>query len=171
VTFVHVAVVAAAAGLVAVAARWPEIARLALVVLFAAAGALNLRIGMTSPAEVLDYARLAPIDGVRDFLLGFFARHTTPIVASIAAGQIAIAWLLASRRPASSFGVVAAIAFFLAITPLGAGSAFPAPLLFALAALVVGRRCGPRSSLAELTSSWRAWRRGRRGRSASASTA
>jgi hypothetical protein len=61
------------------------------------------------------------------------------VVGAIAVGQLAVAILVALRGRAAQLGLVGAIAFLLAIAPLGRGSAFPFSLVASLAAALLLR--------------------------------
>jgi hypothetical protein len=126
--------------MVVVSWRWRNIGRLLFVLLFLWASQVNLRTAIGNPAVYLDYAPLAYSDIYRDFVLGTFARHITPIVCAIAVGQFAIAALVSLRGRAVQLGLAGAIVFLLAIVPLGIGSGFPATLTMALAAAILLRR-------------------------------
>jgi hypothetical protein len=122
--------------------RWPRAGRLLFFLLFLWAAQVNLRLALTRPEVYLDYARWA-VQPYRRFILGPFAAHTTGMVAAIALGQLAVAVLVALRGGAVRLGLAGAIAFLLAIAPLGRGSAFPFSLTAALAAGLVMRRPFP----------------------------
>jgi hypothetical protein len=126
--------------MVVVSWRWRNVGRLLFVLLFLWASQLNLRTAIGNPAVYLDYAPLAYSNTYRDFILGTFARHITPIVCAIAVGQFAIAALVSLRGRAVQLGLAGAIVFLLAIVPLGVGSGFPATLTMALAAAILLRR-------------------------------
>lgn len=128
-----------ALALLFVSRRWPRVGRALFCVLFAWAFAINLRLALTQPSAYLEYARWA-IEPYRRFILGAFARHAGPIIAAIACGQLAIAALTAARGRWAALGLAGAIAFLLAIAPLGRGSAFPFSLITSAAALLLIRR-------------------------------
>jgi hypothetical protein len=128
-----------ALALLLVCRRWPRVGRAMFCVLFAWAFTVNLRIALTAPSAYLEYARWA-IEPYRRFILGPFARHTAPIVAAIAFGQLTVAALVAGRGRWAALGLAGAITFLLAIAPLGRGSAFPFSLIASAAALLLLRR-------------------------------
>jgi hypothetical protein len=140
--------------------RWAEMGRLLYSLLFLWAGQFNLRTAMTDPGVYLDYADFAALALYHDFILGFFARHTTEIVGVIALGQLAIAGLIATRGRAVHLGLAGAVVFLLAILPLGIGAGFPATVTMAAGACLLVRR---RYSLA-LPQLLRRTRRGESGR-------
>lgn len=127
-----------ALGLLLVCWRWPRAGRALFFALFLWAAQLNLRLAFTHPAAYLDYARWA-VDPYRRFILGPFARHTAALVAAIAAGQLAVAVLLALRGRAVQLGLLGAGIFLLAIAPLGRGSAFPFSITASVAAALLLR--------------------------------
>lgn len=122
---------------VMLAASWRSrsLGRLLFVVLFAWAAQINFRTALATPEVYLDYAPLAWSSWYRDFILGTFARHITPIVGAIAVCQGAIALGVSLSGRATSFALAGAVIFLAAIAPLGIGSGFPATLVMALAAL------------------------------------
>jgi hypothetical protein len=114
--------------------RWRSLARLSFVALFAWAAEINFRTAVTAPEVYLEYAPLAWSPWYRDFILGPFARHITPIVVSIALIQLAIAICVSLSGRAVRAGLIAAMVFLVAVAPLGVGSGFPATVIMALAA-------------------------------------
>ena len=114
--------------------RWRTVGRWMFVLLFAWAAQMNLRTAITRPDVYLEYAPLAYSEAYRHFILGYFARHITAIVGTIAIGQLLIAILISLRGRAVRLGLTGAIVFLVAIIPLGIGSGFPATPIMALAA-------------------------------------
>jgi hypothetical protein len=120
------------------AARWIGVA------VFAWAAGTNTWFALTRPEVYLEYAALTPSMLYRDFILGWFSRHIPLMVLCIAAGQLTIAALMASRRDTHRIVALAgALVFLLAISPLGVGSGFPFSLTFG-AALAVSAGAGRR---------------------------
>jgi hypothetical protein len=117
--------------------RWRPIGRLFFVLLFLVAAQLNFRLALTRPDEYLGFARLAYVDWYREFILGFFARHTATIVAAIAVGQLSIGVLVLLSGRALRLGLIGAIVFLVAVAPLGTGAGFPATLIMAWAAALL----------------------------------
>ena len=123
--------------------------RWAAVLLFAWAALTNTRTALGDPGAYLEYAALTPAAWYRAFITGWFSRHIQATVLTIAAGQAAIAILLASPRHTHRWtGAIGAWIFLLAIAPLGVGSGFPFSLTFGAALLVA------LSPAAEVSSSW-----------------
>ena len=113
--------------------------RVLLVMLFAWASVANIEAVLQQPLSYLDYAPMAISDVYRQFILGLFALHVTGIVMTIAVGQALIAVLLLAGGRAERIGLIGAVVFLAAITPLGVYAGFPATLILAMAALVVLR--------------------------------
>lgn len=124
-----------ACAMLAVSWRSRSLGRFAFVALFAWAAQVNFRTALTAPEIYLEYAPLAWSSWYRDFILGPFARHITPIVAAIAVGQAAIAVGVSLKGRTVAFALAGALVFLAAIAPLGVGSGFPATVIMALAAL------------------------------------
>jgi hypothetical protein len=117
--------------------RWRVAGRLSLVALFLWAGQYNLRSAFLHPEQYLAYAQLAYFARYQQFILGFFARHTTAVVATIAVGQLAVAVLIALRGWAVYLGLAGAIVSLVAIAPLGSGAAFPSTIIAACGAILL----------------------------------
>jgi hypothetical protein len=128
-----------AIGLLIVAVFWPKVARVLFVVLFLGAGLFNCYTALTEPEAYLMYADFALLPIYRDFIDGLFSQITAPFILAMAAGQLAVSALLAGKGPRLMLGVVGGIVFFVAIAPLGVGSAFPFSV-FTIIALVVMHR-------------------------------
>ena len=110
--------------------------------IFVAAGLFNTYTAITQPDVYLDYHDMAVLDVYRRFINGFFSEYTQAIVLSIALGQLSVGALLTGSGHLLRMGVAGGVIFFIAITPLGVGSAFPATLLMAVALIVMQRRLG-----------------------------
>ena len=111
----------------------PKLARLLFVLLFLWACWINYNTAQKNPNDYLNYAALSPFDLYSDFINGWFKSHITSMVSLIAFGQglIAIGMLLKGWIVRLAF--FGAIVFFIAITPLGIGSGFPATLITSVA--------------------------------------
>lgn len=132
-----------ALALLGVAAKRPRIARRLLVLLFLGASLWNAATALRDPQiYVRGFGPLAVLEAYRAFIAGPFSRHARAIVLTIAAGQLAIAALLAAGGRYRRLGAAGAVVFLLAITPLGLGSAFPFPLIAIAAVLVMDQRLG-----------------------------
>jgi hypothetical protein len=98
----------------------------------------------------MTYARFADFTSYQVFILGFFTKHVTAIVAEIALAQLLIALLIAYRGRAVYWGLAGAIADLVALAPLGSASAFPATLIAACGAVLLLRQRYPSNLPAEL---------------------
>mgnify|MGYP003624325664 CR=1 FL=1 len=115
------------------AIRKPKLTRILFAILFIWACWLNYTTVHKNPNEYLNYAALTPFSLYSNFINGWFKLHIIPMVSIISIGQglIAIGLMLKGRIVRSAcFG---AIIFFLAIAPLGIGSAFPSTLIASVA--------------------------------------
>ncbi len=121
------------ASLLMALAAWkrPTLGRTLFVLLFAWAAQFNLRTALAAPAAYLDYAALTDSTTMRRLILGPFAAHAQAYVVLIAVAHACIAIGLTLRGKVASVAAVGAIAFFVAIAPLGVGSAFPSSLILA----------------------------------------
>lgn len=117
--------------------RWKGAGRALFVLLFLGAAIVNAVTASARPSDYLSFADSAWSETYREFILGFFSRHIPVIVGLIAAGQFAIALLVAGRGRAVRLGLAGAMVFLIAIAPLGIGSAFPGTLVAALAAALL----------------------------------
>jgi hypothetical protein len=107
--------------------------------LFIAASVVNTVIAISHPRLYLTYADVAAVPLYVQFINGFFSRHITTIVLSIAIAQFIIGSLLIWKGALEKFALAGALIFLLAIAPLGAGSSFPCSLLLALACVLLMR--------------------------------
>jgi hypothetical protein len=128
-----------AAVMVLLSWRWPTAGRSSFALLFLWAGEVNLRTALSTPQVYLEYAPLAYSDWYQAFILGFFASHIVPIVSTIALAQLSIALLVCLRGNVVRLGLAGAIAFLIAIAPLGVGSGFPTTIIMGIAAVILLR--------------------------------
>ena len=126
-------------GLVIISWKWNTLARTILSLLFLWAGFYNLRTSFIRPDEYLQFANFSYSHLYRTFILGFFSKHITLIVASIAFLQITMAIMIALKGKVVLLGLAGMVIFLVAITPLGIGSAFPSSLLMAIACILLMR--------------------------------
>ena len=123
--------------LVALAFRWPNGLRWFLALFFMGSACVNAIMAVRRPGLYVEATRDAALLQIyRDFISGFFSRHTTAIVLLIALGQLCCGLFLALGGPWLWWGTVGVILFLLAIAPLGVFSAFPATLFWAAAAFI-----------------------------------
>ncbi|MBK8968541.1 MAG: hypothetical protein R3D58_11595 [Saprospiraceae bacterium] len=128
----------AISNLVALAMLWaawtrPAWGRLLFFLLFSWAAWTNATTVLHTPDDYIGYAQYALFGWYEQFIYGFFAAHTQPIVLSIAAGQALIALSMWMKGSLFRIGAIGAMIFLLAIAPLGVGSAFPCTLIMAMA--------------------------------------
>ena len=119
---------------------WPKIIRWVFAGIFIAAGLFNAYTGITQPEAYLMYGELALIQFYKDFIYGVFSQYTTLFVLAIALGQLAVGVLLSRPEPLLRLGVLGAIFFLGAITPLGIGAAFPSTVIAIYTLTVMYRR-------------------------------
>ena len=135
--FAHWGSIVAALVLVLMCWRWRPVGRLFFVLLFLFAAQFNFRLALTHPEEYLSFAPLAYLQWYRDFILGYFARHTAVIVAAIAVGQVFIGVLVLLSGRMLKLGLIGAMVFLIAVAPLGTGAGFPATLILAWGAALL----------------------------------
>ncbi|WP_246008241.1 LOG family protein [Chitinophaga lutea] len=115
----------------------PRLAAIWLTVIFAGAAVVNMTLAIRSPESYLAFADVAVFEIYVRFIRGSFSAMIPGFILSIAAIQLLIGagiWGKPTMRQASLWG---AILFLWAISPLGAGSAFPAPVWLAAACAVL----------------------------------
>lgn len=128
-------------GLSIAAALWrPMWARIFFAGFFLWACYFNATSAVWSPEVYLDYAHLDALPLYSRFINGFFSKHITVFVLSIAIGQFLIALGLILNKTWTKLGCVGGIIFGLAIAPLGVGSAFPATVCMAIAFFILLKR-------------------------------
>ena len=120
-----------AIGFLLISRKWPLAGRIFFSILFAVASWVNWTTSQNRPQFYLYYAEPAT-ELYRNFILGWFSRHTSLVVGSIAVSQLLIAVGLLFKGRIYKIAVVGATIFLLAIVPLGIGSAFPCSLTMAL---------------------------------------
>ena|SRR5689334_19837545 len=130
----HVISILIATGFLLAAAYRPLLARKLYAALFVYATLVNAAVALYKPLSYLDNARYALLEGYRSFILGWFADHIGVVVGSISVGQALITAGLIVGGVWARAALVAAIVFFLAISPLGVASAFPSSLIWAMGA-------------------------------------
>ncbi len=111
--------------LLVAAIKNPKLARLLFAIIFAWACWLNYTTAHNNPEDYLNYTTLTPFDLYQDFISGWFNEHITSMVTIISIGQGLIAIGMLLKDWLVRLACIGAIIFFLAITPLGIGSAFP----------------------------------------------
>lgn len=109
----------------------PSIGRLSFAFIFLLAAITNFIIGLQSPEDYLVYKEWILIKSYENFMEGYFSSHAMLVILSIALGQFLIAITLFFGGIFYKLAIIGGIIFFLAIAPLGIGSAFPSTVLFA----------------------------------------
>lgn len=118
----------------------PSLARVLYFLLFAWASWMNTNGAIHSSQLYLDYAQLTFIPFYKDFILGFFSRHITFFVLTIAGCQLLISISMLMKGQLFKMGCWAAIIFLVGIAPLGVGSAFPSTLIMAGGLFLLARK-------------------------------
>ena len=136
----HIISVAVSLIMLGVTIKWPNVGRFMFVLLFLWAGYINSQTAISSPEEYLNYGNLAWLEFYEDFINGLFGQHITLFVLLIAACQLAIGIMLATKGAAVKWACWAAIVFLLAISPLGVGSGFPTTIIMAIAMWIISRK-------------------------------
>ena len=122
----------------------PTAGRIALAVIFMLASIVNTYTVLTTPEDYLAYKDFAVLEIYRQFIDGWFAKHTQAMVLPIAAGQLLIAvGMLSMSGRLLKPAIIGVVIFGLAIAPLGVGSAFPCSVLLAIAATLLWRKETP----------------------------
>ncbi|MBK6760941.1 MAG: hypothetical protein IPH85_05870 [Ignavibacteria bacterium] len=116
------------------AAKWPIASRYLYTALFGWACWFNITTVLDTPEVYADYAYFAVFPFLVDFIDGWFSSNTLAVIIPVAIGQglIALGMMLGGRW--QRFAAIGAMTFFVAVMPLGIGSAFPATLLMGIGA-------------------------------------
>lgn len=125
--------------IIMMAYRNTRITRILFGLMFLGASVINMSAGINDPTVYVDYGKMA-LPFYRDFIIGWFSQHNNVVVPAIAVAQFFIGLGMILRGTLVKLACIGAILFFLGITPLMVGSAFPFPLFAAWAAWVVYRR-------------------------------
>jgi hypothetical protein len=127
--------------LIFVCYRWFKAGRILFGLIFLSAGVFNFYTAGTTPdAYVEMYGSTAVFPFYRDFIHGLFSQHTGMFVRLIAIGQLMVGFLLFTKKTYFKMGIIGAMIFLAAITPLGTGSAFPCTLLMIIGLYLLFRR-------------------------------
>jgi hypothetical protein len=113
--------------------RNPKVGRVLFFVLFFLASCLNVYTASQNPEVYQYFVDMTWLDIYRVFILGWFKDNASWFVIAIASGQLFIAVSMWLKRSLLKLGALGAMFFFVAISPFGFGSAFPATLIMALA--------------------------------------
>ncbi|MRG45317.1 hypothetical protein GFS24_09330 [Chitinophaga sp. SYP-B3965] len=115
----------------------PATARSLLCILFTGAAFFNGIAAFMHPEWYLSYADIAAIPSYERIINGAFSRHITAYVLTIAIGQLSIGIFIGSKGWLQKTALAGAVVFLLAISPLGAGAAFPCTIILAAACVVL----------------------------------
>jgi len=115
----------------------PVIARLLLCLLFIGAAFFNGITAFKHPEWYLSYADIAAIPFYEQMITGGFSRHITAYILAISIGQLYIGIFIGSKGWMQKTALAGAILFLLAISPLGAGAAFPCTIILAIACVIL----------------------------------
>jgi hypothetical protein len=127
---------AAALLLIFICFKWPKIGKVAWGIIFILAGIFNIFTVIRDPDAYLTYSEHA-LEFYKFFIDGVFSSFTIFVVSLIGAGQILVGYFLLRKERLFLFGILGGILFFIAIAPLGIGSAFPSTLLMAFSMIVL----------------------------------
>lgn len=113
----------------------PKIMRAVMGLIFIVAGFINLINVYNNPSVYVDGFGPVAIDVYKDIIYGPFSKQPGIYVALISIGQVLVGALLWLKKFWYNVGAFGGFIFFVAIIPLGAGSAFPAPVFLAIGML------------------------------------
>lgn len=119
------------------AMKWPTAARILIGSIFVGAFAVNLFTALTNPSAYLEFGEFTPSAFYRSIILGPFSDHVQLYVSVIAVCQLFVGIFICFKGKPMNVAMAGAIIFLLAISPLGIGSAFPAPLIMALGLVIL----------------------------------
>ncbi|MGN7722320.1 hypothetical protein [Chitinophaga sp. 22620] len=117
--------------------RKPRLGRLWMALIFVSAAVVNGVLAVKSPQSYLAFANVAVFDWYTRYIEGPFSEHIPLIVGTIAFLQLLTGFFMLHKGQLGKAAFMAGMIFFWAIAPLGAGAAFPAPVLLAAACLVI----------------------------------
>jgi hypothetical protein len=122
------------------AIKWPRVARLSFFLLFAWASWINWKTCLQNPTIYLEYADLTWSSLYESFIRGWFSKNIQLAVGFVATCQALIAIAMLLKGWIYAAGCIAAIAFLLAILPLGIGAGFPSTAIMAIACYILLRK-------------------------------
>lgn len=120
--------------------NFPRFMRFIWGLIFIIAGIVNLITVVNEPGVYVDAFGPAAIDFYKEIIYGPFNKQPGVYVALIAGGQILIGSLIWSSGFWYYLGLTGGLIFFLAIAPLGAGSAFPSTVFLAIGLIFMMRK-------------------------------
>ncbi|MFW6101762.1 MAG: hypothetical protein ACOC90_10285 [Bacteroidota bacterium] len=120
--------------------NFPRFMRFIWGLIFIIAGIVNLITVVNEPGVYVDAFGPAAIDFYKEIIYGPFNKQPGVYVALIAGGQILIGSLIWFSGFWYYLGLTGGLIFFLAIAPLGAGSAFPSTVFLAIGLIFMMRK-------------------------------
>lgn len=117
--------------------QFPRIMRVIMGLIFIVAGVVNLLNVYNNPNVYVEGFGPAAIDFYKEIIYGPFSKQPGIYMAFISIGQILVGALLWLKKFWYYLGAFGGFVFFVAITPLGAGSAFPTPVFLAFGMLAL----------------------------------
>ncbi|WP_341835638.1 hypothetical protein WJU16_22690 [Chitinophaga pollutisoli] len=115
----------------------PARAAYVLGILFLFAAVINIVVLTARPEAFLELSAVAVYDWYIRAMDASFRFFEQGMILAITLGQLMIAAAMFGSGRWRSAGLACALVFFLAIAPLGAGAAFPSPVILAGACLVI----------------------------------
>ena len=117
--------------------RKNRLSRLWMALIFVSAAVVNGVLAIKSPESYLAFADVAVFDRYKHYIEGPFSEHIPVVVGTIAILQLLTGFFMLHKGQLGKAAFMAGMLFFWAIAPLGAGAAFPAPVLLAVTCLVI----------------------------------
>lgn len=117
--------------------RKPRLSQVWMALIMVSAAVANGVLVIKSPQSYLAFADVAVFDWYVRYINGPFKETITLVIGTIAVLQMLTGFAMLYKGRAGKAAFIAGIIFFCAIAPLGAGAAFPAPVLLAAACLVI----------------------------------
>lgn len=117
--------------------RTARLSRVWMALIFVSAAVVNGVLAIKSPQSYLSFANVAVFEWYARYIEGSFSEHIPLVVGTIAILQLLTGFFMLHKGQLGKAAFMAGMLFFWAIAPLGAGAAFPAPVLLAGACLVI----------------------------------
>ena len=116
---------------------WPRLARIMFFILFTWTSWMNWQTVTDTPLLYLKFQDLTWSEAYKNFINGWFAKNINPVVITTAICQAVLAVSMLAGGVIFRAGAIGAVIFFLALTPLGMGAAFPSTLVMAIAMFIL----------------------------------
>jgi hypothetical protein len=123
--------------LIIICIKWQKTGKYLFAVIFLLAGIFNFYNVSTNSGSYMEFGKLTPVWFYRDFIYGDFKVHEMIYIIIISVLQLFISVCLFTESPLLGAGLKGGIIFFILISPLGLGSAFPASLFLAIAMYIL----------------------------------